>query len=60
MTQIGIHLKRLEQYDYAVKHKGKRGKLCSYELVYKGEGKRDSLVALGLKDTSELKTKARK
>ena len=51
MTQIGIHLKRLEQYDYAVKHKGKRGKLCSYELVYKGEGKRDSLVALGIKRT---------
>ena len=29
MTQIGIHLKRLEQYDYVVKHRGKRGKLCS-------------------------------
>ncbi len=58
MTQIGIHLKRLEQYDYVVRHKGKRGKLCSYELVYKGEGKKDSLVALGLKDTTELKAKA--
>ena len=59
MTQIGVHLKRLEQYDYAVRHKGKRGKLCSYELVYKGEGKRDSLIALGLKDTAELKSKGK-
>ncbi len=59
MTQIGIHLKRLEQYDYVVRHKGKRGMLCSYELVYKGEGKKDSLVALGLKDATELKAKVK-
>ncbi len=54
MTQIGVHLIRLEKDEYVVKHRGSKGKRNVYELIYRGEGLKNSLIALGLADVGEL------
>jgi DNA primase catalytic core len=34
MTQIGVHLRRLETMEYLLRHRGKKGQQMVYELLY--------------------------
>jgi DNA primase len=46
-TQLKVHLKRLEELEYVLMHRG-RGPLVHYELRYGGEGKDGERFVLGL------------
>ncbi len=56
-SQVGVYLKRLEKDEYIHRHKGRRGQKNVYELIYKGEGNKNSCAALGLTDIEQLKRK---
>jgi hypothetical protein len=47
-TQVQLHLRRLEELEYVVVHRGGRGATMDYELVYAGEGAEGERFALGL------------
>jgi DNA primase catalytic core len=47
-TQVQLHLRRLEELEYVVVHRGGRGATMEYELVYAGEGAGGERFALGL------------
>ena len=57
LTQIGIYFDLLERDEYIYKHKGRRGQRNIYELLYKGEGRKNNRFALGLADIDELRKK---
>lgn len=58
--QVKKHLKRLEELEYVLIHKGKRGMSFEYELLYQGEGKDRSSFVLGLINPTTLKYDAKK
>ena len=47
-TQLKVHLKRLEELEYLIVHRGGRGQSFVYELAYQGEGKDGQPFLLGL------------
>jgi hypothetical protein len=54
-TQLKMHFKRLEEMEYLVVHRGKRGLTFEYELLYDGNGKDGSLFLMGLIDVDQLR-----
>ena len=60
LTQVGFYFDLLERDEYLYKHKGRRGQRNVYELLYKGEGRKNSRFALGLADIDELRKKFKK
>jgi len=55
-TQLKIHFKRLEEMEYLVVHRGKRGLTFDYELLYDGKGKDGKSFLMGLLDVKKLGT----
>jgi DNA primase catalytic core len=47
-TQVQLHLRRLEELEYVVVHRGGRGGTMEYELVYAGEGAGGERFVVGL------------
>ena len=52
-TQLKIHLARLEDMEYLLVHKGGRGQVIVYELLYQGEGENGNNFMLGLNNIDE-------
>jgi DNA primase len=46
---------RLEEMEYVLIHRGKRGQSFEYELLYCGEGEQSESFLMGLIDTTTLK-----
>lgn len=55
LTQLKVHLQRLEALEYLLIHQGGRGRQRVYELLYNSEGKDGSSFLMGLVDTDQLK-----
>jgi DNA primase len=55
LTQLKIHLKRLEELDYLIPHVGGRGRSFVYELAYEGEGDAGDAFMMGLIDVATLR-----
>jgi hypothetical protein len=53
-TQLKIHLQRLEEMEYVLAHRARRGQQTVYELVYDGRGQDGRPVLCGLIDVSKL------
>ena len=56
LTQLKIHLKRLEEYEYLLPHMGGRGRTYVYELAYGGEGDDEAPFVMGLIDVDGLRS----
>ena len=56
-TQLKMHFRRLEEMEYLIAHRGKRGQYYEYELLYDGGGKDGSSFLMGLLDIEALKKK---
>lgn len=54
-TQLKLHLKRLEELEYLLVHRGGRGQSFVYELAYNGEGEDGGAFVMKLLDVEELK-----
>ncbi|MCU7875284.1 MAG: DNA primase [Candidatus Thiodiazotropha sp. (ex Lucinoma borealis)] len=54
-TQLKVHLKRLEDMEYLLIHRGGRGQQRIYELLYNNEGKDGSSFLMGLMDVEALR-----
>lgn len=59
-TQLKIHLKRLEDMEYLIVHRGTRGQTYEYELLYDGGGKDGNAFLMGLIDVEKLRRKEKK
>lgn len=59
-TQLKIHLRRLEDLEYLLVHRGKRGLQFYYELLYCGEGNSCKSFLMGLINPNDLDKKAAK
>lgn len=59
-AQVKKHLKRLEDLEYVLIHKGKRGQSYEYELLYQGEGETHEHFMLGLINPTSLTYDAKK
>jgi hypothetical protein len=61
--QVQLHLRRLEELEYLLSHRGLRGQSFVYELVYDGKGKEKSQDGSpflpGLLDVEELRRESR-
>jgi DNA primase len=55
-TWIKTQFKRLEELEYLIVHRGKRGLTFEYELLYDGKGKDGSLFLMGLIDVDKLRS----
>lgn len=55
LTQLKVHLQRLEAMEYLLIHQGGRGRQRVYELLYNSEGKDGSNFLMGLMDVDILK-----
>ena len=55
-TQVFLHLARLEELEYVLRHRGGRGQSFVYELLYRGEGVDGRPFVLGLVDVEKLRT----
>ncbi len=53
-TQLKLHLKRLEDMEYLLIHRGGRGQSFVYELLYQGEGEGGKPFLIGLIDVEKL------
>jgi hypothetical protein len=53
-TQLKIHLRRLEELEYVLAHRGGRGQQFLYELAYAGEGQDGTPFLPRLLDVSQL------
>ena len=53
-TQLKIHLRRLEDMEYLLVHRGGRGQSFVYELLYDGKGQGGEAFLMGLIDTQKL------
>jgi len=53
-TQTKLHLKRLEDMEYLLVHRGGRGQSIVYELLYQGEGEDGESFLVGLIDVESL------
>jgi DNA primase catalytic core len=58
--QVKKHMHRLEEMEYVLIHRGKRGQSMEYELLYQGEGKDDKNFLMGLIDVQKLQYDANK
>jgi DNA primase len=58
MTQLKVHLQRLEAMEYLLIHKGGRGQRIIYELLYNSEGTDGMPFLMGLIDVEALKQPA--
>ena len=47
-TQLKLHLARLEEMEYLLVHRGKRGQSFVYELLYEGQGQDGKPFLVGL------------
>ena len=53
-TQLKIHLARLEDMEYLLVHRGRRGQSFVYELLYEGRGQDGASFMVGLIDANQL------
>lgn len=53
-TQVKVHMQRLEELEYVLVHRGRRGQQLWYELAYDGEGQDGAPFVVGLIEPSEL------
>ena len=53
-TQLKVHLRRLEDMEYLLAHRGGRGQSFVYELLYDGEGDDGRAFVMGLMDPETL------
>ncbi len=53
-TQLKLHLARLEEMEYLLTHRGKRGQSFVYELLYEGQGADGKPFLMGLIDVKKL------
>ena len=53
-TQLKAHLKRLEEMEYLLVHRGGRGQSFVYELLYRGEGNQGERFLTGLIEPETL------
>ena len=58
--QLKIHCKRLEELEYLLVHRGGRGIVIEYELLYTGNTETDQAQMMGLLDVEKLTEKAEK
>ena len=58
--QVKKHMQRLEDMEYVLIHRGRRGQSYEYELLYQGEGASDQPFLMGLIDTNKLQCDAKK
>ncbi len=58
--QVKKHMHRLEEMEYVLIHRGKRGQSYEYELLYQGEGESGNVFLMGLIDTKKLQYDAKK
>lgn len=54
-TQLKVHLKRLEEFEYLLVHRGGRGQSFVYELLYDGDAADDHPRLGGLIDVARLR-----
>lgn len=54
-TQIKVHLARLEEMEYLLVHRGRRGQSFVYELLYEGQGADGKPFLMGLIDVEKLR-----
>ena len=52
--QVKKHMHRLEEMEYVLIHRGKRGQSYEYELLYHGEGENGGVFMMGLMDIKKL------
>ncbi|MGH8076079.1 MAG: CHC2 zinc finger domain-containing protein [Lysobacter sp.] len=52
--QVKKHMQRLEELEYVLIHRGKRGQSFEYELLYQGEGGEGEAFVMGLVDVATL------
>jgi DNA primase len=57
-TQLKVHLARLEELEYLLIHRGRRGQSMVYELLWEGQGKGGEPFVLGLVDVEKLRVSA--
>ncbi len=50
ISQLKVHCQRLEELEYLVRHRGGRGKVIEYELLWDGEGLEGDAFMMGLLD----------
>lgn len=55
-TQLKVHLRRLEDMEYLLVHRGGRGQSFVYELLYDGQGTGGDAFLMGLIDTGKLES----
>ncbi len=53
-SRLKIHLRRLEDLEYLLVHRGARGQSYVYELLYDGKGRDGQPFLMGLLDTDKL------
>lgn len=52
--QVKKHMQRLEELEYVLIHRGKRGQSFVYELLYQNEGREGEAFVMGLVDAATL------
>lgn len=60
LTQLKVHLRRLEELEYLITHMGGRGRSYVYELAYTNEGTDGAPFLMGLIDVESLKATGKK
>jgi DNA primase catalytic core len=58
--QVKKHMTRLQELEYVLVHRGRRGQSFVYELLYQGEGEDGKAFLLGLSDPEKLRSDAKK
>jgi DNA primase catalytic core len=53
--QVKTHIRKLEDMEYVLVHRGRRGQSFIYELLYNGEGQNEAPFLMGLIDVAQLK-----
>jgi len=53
--QVKTHMKKLEEMEYVLVHKGSRGQSFIYEMLYNDEGKNNEKFLMGLIDVKDIK-----
>lgn len=54
-TQVKKHIKRLEELEYVLVHRGRRGQSFEYELLYDGQGQEGKPFMMRLINAKDLK-----
>lgn len=54
--QVKKHMQRLEELEYVLIHRGRRGQSFEYELLYQGEGEDGDRFLMGLLDVEKVKS----